>query len=426
MDKVYLRRYNSTAGFSDVGTISLTPVEVPGQGVTLYDNFTWQRFDVPNDYIDAVVLDVLYSDPRTIGMLLAIGLNLLLSSLVCRSVRMYVIFKYAHEPVWLYSRTIGLPTLLCIVVASMTPTVTALIVQTVGFPIQVSVGYDDATSTTYTICGVPDLASQNLPNFTVTKFILAYLIILICIASIMAFVNRILPDGFNDVREIMFSMYVLVGASAFAIFQGFSTKYDAITQFIVESTTVIFVVLVINATVLLVPIAQCLRMDVTFLDPKNTTHVNTDGEHYVDGGEIEHLRMISSGEMKTWEHADPTSKAVFKISVKFFRERKRNNGKPGETPSMFQISQTASEPVVLRRSFDSKNVDIIVFPAPLFMIGLTDQATYRYQIRFEILPTLEVITLEFTDEEQVGRSVTSCEDIVPDTYHVLNTDEKLR
>ncbi|KAJ1328699.1 hypothetical protein BSLG_009934 [Batrachochytrium salamandrivorans] len=189
----------------------------------------------------------------------SLGLAIVLASMFVKCLRLFVIFC---RPIALgpYSTILTRDsTLFAIMGAIISVMLTILVSFSFGAPFQSLQVYIDSSDTYVWAC------ANTSPATTIGMSLIGcFLVILIIAVGVLAFYIRAIPDLFNNVKETINSLYIIVILGIVALFQGVMSYALILTEFYSENITIQFGVILVATILLGTPILRQLTTTAIF------------------------------------------------------------------------------------------------------------------------------------------------------------------
>ncbi|KAI8928250.1 periplasmic binding protein-like I [Entophlyctis helioformis] len=311
---------------------------------------------------------------------LALGLTVILSCIIAKSYRMHVIFQCVSHNTGFERRTVTVARLLHLITYTFFFMLALLLIQSTFFPYVATDVYMHSTDTNSATC-----LPSSLITDVFTYFIMTIIGFMIVVAATFAYINRILPNEFNDVQEITISVYIMIVLSVVGLAQGYMGTRSPTANFAVESAIVLFGVLLLIATLLGSPVVTSLRYEIMvrrrlsriararaaaaqrIARASLAARASAAARKSTRGVRVDSAAASSAlPQPKMWEHFDPETRTVLRV-VGFVDEKARqslsNHGCVLRSEGVLALSERVPVP---------KLITLTLIAEPLFIIGFAE------------------------------------------------------
>nr|KAJ3420544.1 hypothetical protein HK105_005546 [Polyrhizophydium stewartii] len=230
----------------------------------------------------------------------SLGLTVVLTCMIGKSYRLYVIFKSALDSTTFQRKTVTVQALLVLVGASCVLVLILCLVQAIGFPYETRDVYIDRLNQYSSLC----VSTSDMTDI-LTAVVLAYLGALTVLAAAFAYINRILPIEFNDANETSTAVYILVFLAIMCAAYSSTGVMAVRAQFYIESFLVLSGVNALFATLVGGPVMSHLaktrrvaqkraRLAASGISASRASTVATarDGFHALEAVDVESQSMV--------------------------------------------------------------------------------------------------------------------------------------
>ncbi|KAI8915526.1 hypothetical protein BC831DRAFT_438779 [Entophlyctis helioformis] len=302
-----IMQYNDNFDLVTVGVLRVDD-ETGMSALTVYDSFNWtggrRRDDVPIDF-PIVVYNAAKWDQLETRILLGASLSSIVwharlqTKPACtgQSYRMHVIFRCMRADSGFERHTVTIARLLNLIGA------TFLFMLAAFFPYVTSEVYIESADT-YNLACVSVSETTNI----ITAILMIVLGGMLVTAAVFAYINRILPNNYNDVKEITISVYVITTAAVVGLAQGYLGSQSATFQFRFESVLVMGCIMVLNATLLGLPILKSIRSRRAANAQRRLV-----AKKMAEKSGASDMPGSHSAQPQMWEHFDAENETVLRI-----------------------------------------------------------------------------------------------------------------
>ncbi|KAI8928251.1 periplasmic binding protein-like I [Entophlyctis helioformis] len=290
---------------------------------------------------------------------LTLGLTLILSCIIAKSYRMHVIFRCMRADSGFERHTVTIARLLNLIGATFLFMLAPLSLQAAFFPYVTSEVYIESADT-YNLACVSVSETTNI----ITAILMIVLGGMLVTAAVFAYINRILPNNYNDVKEITISVYVITTAAVVGLAQGYLGSQSATFQFRFESVLVMGCIMVLNATLLGLPILKSIRSRRAANAQRRLV-----AKKMAEKSGASDMPGSHSAQPQMWEHFDAENETVLRIVGSTAHQSRTSHVTRGNiyrSDKVMALSTTSPYP---------RAITLTLVSEPLFIFGFMDAAT---------------------------------------------------
>ncbi|KAH6578851.1 hypothetical protein BASA60_003512 [Batrachochytrium salamandrivorans] len=303
------------------------------------------------------------------------------------SFKMYLVFHGVYFQSSLNRHSITMRKLQMLVGLSFGFVLALVLVQAVEYPYKTSDVFDVHTNSYNSIC----VASSSTTDI-LSVIVYVYIGILIFIAAVFAYMNRILPKEYNDAREITISVYSICILSVIGIAQGYSGITSQSQQFYMESVIVFLGVAMIYSVLIGAPLlfefSRSFRVKMS-TRKKSGIHSRLTRPFNIwvsSNSKNQNPSKSHTESFQTWEYIDTKANIVVKVVARRLNETRPSLASRNSSYSFDDVTATSV------RCAKTRLIRLILIGAPVFLIGFChmDNLSTNY-IRLLSLASVKIV-----------------------------------
>ncbi|KAJ1342232.1 hypothetical protein BSLG_003155 [Batrachochytrium salamandrivorans] len=259
------------------------------------------------------------------------------------SFKMYLVFHGVYFQSSLNRHSITMRKLQMLVGLSFGFVLALVLVQAVEYPYKTSDVFDVHTNSYNSIC----VASSSTTDI-LSVIVYVYIGILIFIAAVFAYMNRILPKEYNDAREITISVYSICILSVIGIAQGYSGITSQSQQFYMESVIVFLGVAMIYSVLIGAPLlfefSRSFRVKMS-TRKKSGIHSRLTRPFNIwvsSNSKNQNPSKSHTESFQTWEYIDTKANIVVKVVARRLNETRPSLASRNSSYSFDDVTATSS------------------------------------------------------------------------------------